>query len=316
MIQPQRDPRPTRILPQFVFLCLTFLAAVIGTFAGLRLFGEDSERSAIPDVITVEVIITTTPLPAKLATAVPAAASRQQVAVPADIAAEAAAESAATLDPQQLGARDAVVSTPTVVIAGGPVRNQRNCLIHTIRSGDSPYSVASDYFVELEMLMEVNNLTEQSARALKVGDQLIVPLPGCIVDGVAVAGSVEPVVIVGTQAPTPTPTPVPAQLEIAAVEGLGDITAEGIYLRNAGEQLNISEWQLTDSDGNTFQFGQKLLFTDAEVAVYTRSGISTGSAWFWGRDESVWEAGETLTISDSLGRQLQTLQIPEGAANE
>ncbi|MCY4465259.1 MAG: LysM peptidoglycan-binding domain-containing protein [Chloroflexi bacterium] len=316
MIQPQRDPRSTKIIPQFIFLCLTFLAAVFGTFVGLRLFGEDSERSAIPDVITVEVIITATPLPAKLVTAVPAAASRQQVTVPADIAAEAAPESEATLDPQQLGARDAVVSTPTVFIAGGPLRNQRNCLIHTIRSGDSPYSVAFDYFVELDMLMEVNKLTEQSARALKVGDQLIVPLPGCIVDGVAVAGSEEPVLIVATQAPSPMPTSVPAQLEIAAVEGLGDITAEGIHLRNPGEQLNISNWQLSDSDGNTFRFGQKLLFADAEVAVYTRSGISTGSAWFWGRDESVWEAGETITISDSLGRQLQTLQIPEVARNE
>ncbi len=316
MIQPQRDPRPAKIFPQFVFLCLTFVAAVIGTFVGLRLFGEDDERSAVPDVITVEVIITTTPLPAKLATAVPAAASRQQVSVPADIAAEAAPESAATLDPQQLGARDAVVSTPTVVIAGGPLRNQRNCLIHTIRSGDSPYSISFDYFVELDLLMEVNQLTEQSARALKVGDQLIVPLPGCIVDGVAVAGNVEPVLIVATQAPSPTPTPVPVQLEIAAVEGLGDITAEGIHLRNLGEQLNISDWQLADSDGNTFQFGQKLLFADAEVAVYTRSGISTGSAWFWGRDQSVWEAGETLTISDSIGRQLQTLQIPEETRDE
>ncbi len=311
MIQPQREPRPTRIFPQFVFLCLTFLAAVVGTFVGLNLFGEDSERSAVPDVITVEVIITTTPLPAKLVTAAPAAAVRQQVIVPADIAAEAAPDSVATLDAQQLGARDAVFSTPTVVIAGGPLRNQRNCLIHTIRSGDSPYSVAFDYFVELELLMEVNQLTDQSARALKVGDQLIVPLPGCIVDGVAVAGSVEPILIVATQAPLPTPTSVPAQLEIARVEGLGDITAEGIHLRNAGEQVNISEWQLTDSDGNTFRFGQKLLFADAEVAIYTRSGISTGSAWFWGRDQSVWEAGETITISDALGRELQTLQIPE-----
>ena len=316
MIQPQRDPRPAKLFPQFVFLCLTFLAAVIGTFVGLRLFGEEGEGSAVPAVITVEVIVTTTPLPAKLATAAPAADSRQQVSVPADIAAEAAPGSRATLDAQQLGARDAVLSTPTVVIAGGPVRNQRNCLIHTLRSGDSPYSISFDYFVELDLLMEVNQLTEQSARALKVGDQLIVPLPGCIVDGVAVAGSIEPVVIVATQAPSPTPTPVPARLAIAAVEGLGDITAEGIRLRNVGEQLNISEWQLSDSDGNIFRFGQKLLFADAEVAVYTRSGVSTGSAWFWGRASSVWEPGETLTISDSLGRALQTLQIPAAEENE
>ena len=310
MIQPQRNPRPTSLFPQFVFLCLTFLAAVAGTFVALRLFGEDSERMDIPAVITVEVIITTTPLPVKLATPQPAAAGRQQVQLPADIAAEARAGSAATLDAAQLGARDALAATPTVVIAGGPIRNQRNCLIHTIRSGDSPYSVAFDYFVDLDLLMEVNEMNEQRARSLAVGDQLIVPLPGCIVDGVAVAGSDAPALIIATAAPSPTPTPVPAQLEIVAVEGIGDITAEGIRLRNAGQQLNISEWTLTDDDGNTFRFGQKLLFEDAEVAVYTRSGISTGSAWFWGLDESVWEAGETVTVSDSRGRARLALQIP------
>ncbi len=315
MIQPQHNPRPTNLFPQFVFLCLTFLAAVAGTFVALRLFGEDNERMDILEVITVEVIITTTPLPVKLATPAPAAVGREQVQLPADIAAEAASGNIATVDASQLGARDALFATPTVFIAGGPIRNQRNCLIHTIRSGDSPYSVAFDYFVDLDLLMEVNELTEQKARSLRVGDQLIVPLPGCIVDGVAVAGSDAPALIVATAAPTPTPTPVPAQLEIVAVEGIGDITAEGIHLRNIGEQLNISEWTLTDADGNTFRFGQKLLFEEGEVAVYTRSGISTGNAWFWGLDESVWEAGETVTISDSRGRARLALQIP-GATND
>ena len=318
MIQPQRNPRPARILPQLIFLCLTFLAAVAGAWVALRLFGEESNGSQIPLVITVEVFITTTPLPPKVVTPAPASIQRQQIDVPADIAAETIA-GGPTLDPAALGARDVAAATPTLTTAESLLRNQRNCLIHTLRSGDSPYSIAFDYFVKLELLLEVNQLSDESARYLKVGDQLIVPLPGCIVDGVAVAGSVEPVLIIATQAPEPTPTPVSAQLAISAVEGLGDITAEGIRLRNLGDDANISEWTLSDSDGNSFRFGQQMLFAGAEVSVYTRSGQSTdtgaGFAWFWGREESVWQAGETVTISDPRGRVLLTLLIPELTSN-
>ena len=308
MIQPQRNPRPARILPQLLFLCLTFLAAVAGAYVALRLFGEDAGGSEIPLVITVEVIITTTPLPPKVVTAAPASAPRQQVDVPADIAAETIA-GGPTLDPAALGARDAARATPTVTTVESLRRNTSNCLIITLRSGEAPYNIAARNFVDLELLMEVNQLTDETARYLKVGDPLIVPVPGCVVGGVNADGSED--LIVATQAPEPTPTPVTAQLAVAAVEGLGDITREGIRLRNLGADIIISDWTLTDSDGNTFQFGGALLMEGAEVAVYTRTGTSTGSAWFWGRDESVWQAGETLTIRDPRGQHLLTLLIPE-----
>ena len=53
-----------------------------------------------------------------------------------------------------------------------------------------------------------------------------------------------------------------------------------------------------------------MLFPQSEVVIYTRSGTSTGDARFWGKDASVWEAGEALTLSDDLGRALQTLRLP------
>ena len=104
-----------------------------------------------------------------------------------------------------------------------------------------------------------------------------------------------------------------AQFEIVAVEGLGDITAEGIRLRNIGERVNMSGWTLADEDGNRYTFPVTMLFPQSEIVIYTRSGTSTGDARFWGKDISVWEAGEGLTLSDDLGRALQTLRIPAPA---
>ena len=72
----------------------------------------------------------------------------------------------------------------------------------------------------------------------------------------------------------------------------------------------MSNWTLSDEDGNHFRFPVSMLFPDGEVVIYTRNGTSTGDARFWGRDASIWEAGETLTLSDEMGRALQTLQLP------
>ena len=92
------------------------------------------------------------------------------------------------------------------------------------------------------------------------------------------------------------------------------LTAEAIRLRNIGDRVNMSNWTLSDEDGNSFTFPVTMLFPQGEVVIYTRSGTSTADARFWGKDESVWAAGEALIISDEAGRALQTLQIPAGTS--
>ena len=307
MIERSRSSRRRNILPQIVFLLLTFLAAAFGTFFAMRLIDDESEQSGVPEIITVEIIITATPLPPKLVTALPAGAQRAQVELPLSLAEEAATEAAATIDADRLGARQVVLSTPTVSIAGAPAQ-ARNCVYHSVLSGDTPYGVALRYGADFQELLDVNDLTIETSQNLQIGDILIVPLEGCV-DAVAQAEAPQPV---ETEAPpaTATATPVTAQFEIVAVEGLGDITAEGIRLRNLGERVNMSGWTLADEEGNSYVFPVTMLFPQSEVVIYTRSGTSTGDARFWGKDASVWEAGEALTLSDDLGRALQTLRLP------
>lgn len=309
MIQKQRSRQRINILPQAIFLGLTFVAAVCGTYVALRLFGNGAEQSNLPQIITVEVIITATPLPAKLATAAPASSDRAQVDLPADIAAETADDSAAAINPAALGAQDVPISTATVAVAGGPQFSQ-NCLYHTVVSGDTPYGIALRYGADFNLMLEVNELTQESAAYLQIGDVLTVPLEGCVIPGES-GGALQ--VLSGelaTPAEAPTSTPVPAQFEILAAEGVGDITAEAIRLRNLGATVDISDWTISDAQGNSFTFVETLLFPDSAIVLYTRSGTSTSDARFWGREEAVWEAGEDLTISDEQGRVLQVLQLP------
>ncbi len=305
MIERQRARRRVNILPQAVFLALTFLAAMAGAYVTLRLVGEDSQPLQAPQIITVEIIITATPLPTKLATAAPAPGQRSQVELPLDVAAEAATESAATIDASSLGARAVPISTPTVAGIGGSIRAE-NCIYHSVLSGDTPLGIAQRYGADFKEMLEVNDLTDESSRYLQIGDLLIVPLEGCVQ---AMTGSVAPAPAV--PAPAATSTPVSARFEIAAVEGLGDITAESVRLRNTGERVNMTGWTLADESGASFTFPVTMLFPQGEVTVFSRSGTSTGDARFWGRAESVWEHGEELTLRDEAGRILLSLQIPE-----
>lgn len=311
MIQRQRSQSRSNLLPQIVFLSLTFIAAVSGAYLALRIFGDESEQLAVPQIITVEIIITATPLPTKLTTASPPGDQRPQVDLPADIAAEAEGAPAAAINPAELGAQDVVLSTPTVAVAGGPALAQ-NCF-HAVVAGDTPFALALRYGVDTSLMLEVNNMSVQSATNLQIGDILRVPRPGCQFDGIAFEAPRANPVTPATPAPAASSTPATAEFEIMEAEGIGDITAEAIRLRNLGDAINISGWSLSDSDGNSFTFRETLLFPQGTLIVYSRSGTSTSDARFWGREEAVWEADETLTLSDAQGRALQTLQIPASA---
>ncbi len=307
MIQPQRPQRKLNLLPQIVFLTLTFITALGGTYLALRLFGDPNQGSQVPEIITVEVIITATPLPAKFVTAAPAGAGRQQIDLPDDIAAEARGGQGNAIDPNALGARNAGLSTPTVSIAGGPVLNTA-CEFYTVLAGDSAYFIALRKNVEMDDLLRVNGLTIDTAANLQIGQRLLIPHAGCRVD--ERTGEPLPAAPAETPAPAATNTPLAPQFEIIEAEGLGDITAEAVRLQNSGGTINISDWTLSDSAGNTFTFYNTLLFPGTSIILYTRSGTATADARFWGKDESVWEAGEELTLRDANGRHMQTLTLP------
>lgn len=312
MIQKQRGKRRPIVLLPLIFLAITFATAVSGTYIALRLFGGNAEGETVPEIITVEIIITATPAPAQVATAQPAASESDQVDLPADIAGDGP-ESVATVDAARLGAVDAAISTPTVE-AGGEFLSD-SCRFYTVQGGDTPFGIAERWGANPYLLLEVNNLTLESATNLQIGDRLIVPLPGCNVEGQIIEAGDTTSNADSAAGANAASAPSQVTIEIASVEGIGDITAEGIRLRNTGGEINISGWTLNDADGNTYTFPGLLLFTDAEIAIYSRSGASTEGALFWDSDQPVWQAGEQFTLTDRDGHVRKALQIPTDASN-
>ena len=131
------------------------------------------------------------------------------------------------------------------------------------------------YGADFQELLDVNDLTIENSQNLQIGDILVVPLEGCV-EEVAVDDTAAQESVAAEQAAIePTSTPVRAQFEIVAVEGLGDITAESIRLRNIGDRVNMTNWTLSDSEGNSFLFPITMRFPQDEIVIYTRTGTST-----------------------------------------
>ncbi|MEQ8672007.1 MAG: lamin tail domain-containing protein [Aggregatilineales bacterium] len=254
-----------------------------------------------------------------------AAVSGTQVDIPLDILeTNPAVANAPTLDPTVLA------ENPDIQQASAAL--PPNCLLHIIAEGEFPGSIAADFGADVFALLAVNGLDEESATLLQIGDQLIVPLPGCelideaeaqvLIVGDEDAEATEPADGEATEEAgggaspaltatvTLAPTAINAQVEITNITGAGDITTEAVVIRNLGNTLNLSGWTLSDGDGNTFIFpDERRLFSNASLTINTRAGQNTPVVLHWGLDQAVFgEAGDVIVLADEDGEVQATLR--------
>ncbi len=207
------------------------------------------------------------------------------------------------------------------------------CILHTLVEGDTPFAVAEQYGADPFKLMEVNGLNDETASLLQIGDTLIVPLEGCPLtgpvttpvptlsaDALIAADATEEATAEATEGPTATPTLRPtltlpptatnAKVEIAEVIGAGQITAEGITIRNNGNNVNLKGWTIETSSGNTYTFAERILFSNGLVTVYSRVGQDTAIALFWNRTQPGFQPGDVVTLKDNNGKVQGSYRLP------
>lgn len=309
----------------FVYMMLTAVLSVGATLAALGFLNPGSQAEPITHVATFVVVHSPTPdpnatIPVRIITAT--LLPGQVAGIPTDLleTPNLTTSPVPTLDPN-------IIQTAGPQAAGTITALPQNCILHVVEEGDTPFGIAELYGADGFRLMAVNGLTEETATLMQVGDVLIVPLEGCPLEATPVAeesptrtprgGATEEATeeVTLTPSPSPTitlaPTASNAQLEIVEVVSAGDVTAEAVRIHNPGRAVDVTGWTLSDSEGNEFVFPQQLLFSNAGITVYTRSGENTPVALFWGRDEAVWgERGEVLTLRDADGRVQATLRLP------
>lgn len=102
-----------------------------------------------------------------------------------------------------------------------------------------------------------------------------------------------------------------ASVEIVSIIGAGNLGAETIILRYVGEgQLDLTNWQLKDENGNIFLFPSITLVQNGAVQIHTASGTTTPIDLYWGMTSPIWKSGETASLYDASGNLIVTFKVP------
>lgn len=303
-----------------LFVVFNILVSAGVTYGIMTWFNSQNPGGAAGSgvrIVTVEIKITTTPPPTQPVLIITATLPTGIVALPTGLLGtpDAPGVAGSTSAPQ-----------PVVTDASGSLVLPPNCILHTIEEGDSPSSIAEVYGVNFLDIMRVNGLTDETARLLRIGQQLIIPLEGCTLSLGDIATATPTFAPLDTLAPGetraatagPTPTPtvtlpptaVNAQVTITQVLNPNDVTAEGVEIRNNGDVVDLTGWTISDGQGNTYTFGQKRVFTNGLITLYSGVGQETPIAVYWGRTTPVWQPGMVVTLTDADGVVQSTFRVP------
>ena len=205
-----------------------------------------------------------------------------------------------------------------------------NCQLHRLDEGQSPGLLSEIYGVSIDDILAANQLTEDDARFLQIGEVLVIPLEGCtLIEAPIDLNATEETTLEGNadldgtpEGPTPTftpsltptvtlaPTAASAQVEIQEISGAGDITTESVILYNRGATVDLTGWTLRDLDGNVYTFPEGRLFNDSIIEVRTQVGQNTPVLKFWGLTRPVWgDIGDVVTLTDKNGNVQATLRL-------
>ena len=102
-----------------------------------------------------------------------------------------------------------------------------------------------------------------------------------------------------------------SDIQIVSVVGSGNLGAEVVILHYLGQgQLDLTNWQLKDENGNIFLFPAVTLVQDGAVQIHTASGTATPIDLYWGMTSPVWKSGETASLYDASGNLIVTFKVP------
>ncbi|MFZ5855818.1 MAG: lamin tail domain-containing protein [Chloroflexota bacterium] len=102
-----------------------------------------------------------------------------------------------------------------------------------------------------------------------------------------------------------------SDVQIVSIVGADNLGAEVVILRYLGAgQVDLSNWQIKDEDGNLFLFPAISLVNGGAVQVHTASGTNTVVDLYWNMSTPVWSSGEIASLYDSSGNLVVTYQVP------
>ena len=180
--------------------------------------------------------------------------------------------------------------------------------IYTVQRGDTLGSISTKFGLPMVEIMEANGIEDPNF--LQVDQQLIIPVEGYetpVPEATATSGIAE--------LPSPIPTLLPVEGEVVVELGElitpGEHSTEAVSIINNGERpISLLAWQIIDESGLRYTFAQVTLFGEgAAITIHTGPGQDGPTDLFWGNQEAVWQAGETVNLVDGEGTSRATLIV-------
>jgi LysM repeat protein len=197
--------------------------------------------------------------------------------------------------------------------------NANGCPTYTVKGGDVPGAIATNFNVTLADLYKANHLKIDPI--LQIGQVLIIPVNGC---GLATSTPTDtptpPIEPTPPPSSTPASTAANAAIQIGQVIKPGDITEEGVELdNNSNGVVELKGWTLSDGNGNVFTFPEYRMFPGGRVLISTRAGTATPRVLYWGRSQPLWgDASTVITLTDDKNTIQATFAVgnaPVGTAS-
>ena len=181
---------------------------------------------------------------------------------------------------------------------------------YEVGPGETLSEIAVVFGVSVDQLMEINDLSDPDE--LRTGMVLQIPLPGTIIQetGSEAQDSSQPE---SEAQPTATFPPEPHNniIKILTIVGVNDLATEHLQIQSLSpESLSLEGWRLETNDGQVYNFPKITLFEHGAVDLYTRAGINSVVALYWGRSTPIFQSGDQAVIYDSEGNVQAVYSIP------
>lgn len=192
---------------------------------------------------------------------------------------------------------------PTLVVLPTPT-------VYIVQRGDSLGSIAQEFDVTLQALMDANGLTDPNV--ISAGQSLIIPVEGSVPPTADPGAAPTEAAVVEPPRPTATRDPSVAQpqLTIREVQAAGKLDDEHLVLFNSGGPVDLLGWSLQDENGHAYNFPSLMLFEGGAITVHTGPGTDTVTDLYWGQGQAVWASGEQVLLNDAAGNLHTRFSVP------
>jgi len=181
---------------------------------------------------------------------------------------------------------------------------------YEVGSGETLGEIALQFDISVDQLLEINTLDNPDD--LATGMILFVPVSGSSTE---IPHDEIPAETQPADQPKASQeiilAPDDSNIKIVSIVGVDDLATEHIQIRSvSSEALPLEGWRLETDDGLVFVFPNITLFEYGAIDLYSRAGINSVVALYWGRSTPVFESGNRTVIYDAEGNVQAVYSIP------